>query len=49
MIVVDSNIITARNLTSVLTSKAEQVEQKDAVWIAPVLWRYEFHILNRDA
>jgi len=42
MIVVDSNIITARNLTSVLTSKAEQVEQKDPVWIVPVLWRYEF-------
>jgi predicted nucleic acid-binding protein len=42
MIVVDSNIITARNLTSVLTSKAEQVEKKDPVWIVPVLWRYEF-------
>lgn len=42
MIVVDSNIIAARNLTSALTSKAEQVEQKDAVWIVPVLWRYEF-------
>ncbi len=42
MIVVDSNIITARNLSSVLTSKAEQVEQKDSVWIVPILWRYEF-------
>jgi predicted nucleic acid-binding protein len=42
MIVVDSNIITARNLTSVLSSKAEQVEQKDPGWIVPVLWRYEF-------
>ena len=42
MIVVDSNIIAARNLTSVLSSKAEQVEQKDPVWIVPVLWRYEF-------
>ena len=42
MIVVDSNIITARNLTSVRTSKAEQVEKKDPVWIVPVLWRYEF-------
>ena len=42
MIVVDSNIITARNLTSVLSSKAAQVEQKDPVWIVPVLWRYEF-------
>jgi predicted nucleic acid-binding protein len=42
MIVVDSNIVTARNLTSSLTSKAEQVEEKDPVWIVPVLWRYEF-------
>jgi predicted nucleic acid-binding protein len=42
MIVVDSNIIAARNLTSALTPKAEQVEQKDPVWIVPVLWRYEF-------
>ncbi|MBS3906045.1 MAG: type II toxin-antitoxin system VapC family toxin [Syntrophaceae bacterium] len=42
MIVVDSNIVTARNLTSSLTSKAEQVEKKDPVWIVPVLWRYEF-------
>ena len=42
MIVVDSNIVTARNLTSSLTSKAEQVEHKDPVWIVPVLWRYEF-------
>ncbi len=42
MIVVDSNIITARSLTSSLTSKAKQVEEKDPVWIVPVLWRYEF-------
>jgi predicted nucleic acid-binding protein len=42
MIVVDSNIVTARNLTSSLTSEAKQVEEKDPVWIVPVLWRYEF-------
>ena len=42
MIVVDSNIIAARNLTSALTPQAEQVEQKDPVWIVPFLWRYEF-------
>jgi len=42
MIVVDSNIVAARNLTSSLTSKAERVEEKDPVWIVPVLWRYEF-------
>jgi predicted nucleic acid-binding protein len=42
MIVVDSNIIAARNLTSALTSKAERLERKDPVWIVPALWRYEF-------
>ena len=42
MIVVDSNIIAARNLTSVLSAKAEEVEQKDPAWIVPILWRYEF-------
>ena len=42
MIVVDSNIVAARNLSSSLTSKAKQVEEKDPVWIVPVLWRYEF-------
>lgn len=42
MIVVDSNIIAARNLTSTLTAKAEQIEEKDPVWIVPFLWRYEF-------
>lgn len=42
MIVVDSNVITARSLTSSLTSKAKQVEEKDPVWIVPLLWRYEF-------
>jgi len=42
MIVVDSNIVAARTLTSSLTSEAKQVEEKDPVWIVPVLWRYEF-------
>jgi len=42
MIVVDSNIIAARNLTSSLTSEAKRVEEKDPVWIVPVLWRHEF-------
>ena len=42
MIVVDSNIIAARNLTSSLTSEAKQVEEKDPIWVMPVLWRYEF-------
>ncbi len=42
MIVVDSNIVAARNLTSSLTSQANDLEEKDPVWIVPVLWRYEF-------
>jgi predicted nucleic acid-binding protein len=42
MIVVDSNIIAARSLTTVFTSKSEQIEQKDPIWVVPVLWRYEF-------
>ena len=42
MIVVDSNIIAARNLTSSLSSDATRVEEKDPIWIVPVLWRYEF-------
>ena len=42
MIVVDSNIIAARNLTSSLSSEATRVEEKDPIWIVPVLWRYEF-------
>ena len=42
MIVVDSNVLAARNLTSTQTSVAEQMEQIDPVWIVPPLWRYEF-------
>jgi predicted nucleic acid-binding protein len=42
MIVVDSNIIAVRSLTSSLSSAAKRVEEKDPVWIVPVLWRYEF-------
>jgi hypothetical protein len=38
MIVVDSNIITARIVTSSLTSKAPELEERDPVWIVPVLW-----------
>ena len=42
MIVVDTNVLAARNLTTGLTSLAECVEERDAVWIVPPLWRYEF-------
>jgi predicted nucleic acid-binding protein len=49
MIVVDSNIVTARTLTSSLTAEAKQVEEKDPVWIVPVLWRYEFQNILASA
>jgi predicted nucleic acid-binding protein len=49
MIVVDSNIIAARNLTTVLTSQAKEVEHKDSVWIVPYLWRYEFQNILASA
>ena len=42
MIVVDSNVLAARNLTCVPTRLAEQVERRDPLWIVPPLWRYEF-------
>ena len=42
MIVVDSNVLAARNLTSTHTPLAEQVELLDRLWIVPPLWRYEF-------
>ena len=42
MIVVDSNVLAARNLTGVPTRLAEQVEERDPLWIVPPLWRYEF-------
>ncbi len=49
MIVVDSNIVAVRNLTTSLTSKAEQVEEKDPIWVVPVLWRYEFQNILASA
>ena len=42
MIVVDSNVVAARNLAAIATRLAEQVEQRDPLWIVPRLWRYEF-------
>jgi predicted nucleic acid-binding protein len=42
MIVVDSNVLAARNLTGPQTLLAGQVEKCDPVWIVPPLWRYEF-------
>ena len=42
MIVVDSNVLAARNLAGVPTRLAEQVEDRDPLWIVPPLWRYEF-------
>lgn len=42
MIVVDSNVLAARNLTGTATCLSRAVEIQDPVWIAPPLWRYEF-------
>ena len=42
MIVVDTNVLAARNLTGVQTRLAEQVEKLDPLWLAPPLWRCEF-------
>lgn len=42
MIVVDSNILAARNLTGMRTPLAERMERMDGRWIVPPLWRYEF-------
>ena len=42
MIVVDSNVIAHRHLSSGQTTLAERVERKDSLWIMPRLWRYEF-------
>ena len=50
MIVVDSNVLAARNLTGAQTALAERVELKDPLWIMPPLWRYEFqNILAKGA
>lgn len=42
MIVVDSNVLAARNLAGPASRLAEAVERLDPVWIVPPLWRYEF-------
>ncbi len=42
MIVVDTNIISYFYLNSESSFLAEQVFQKDSVWVVPVLWRSEF-------
>lgn len=42
MIVVDSNVLAARNMEHNKSSLAEQVERIDPIWIVPPLWRYEF-------
>ena len=42
MIVVDSNVLAARNLTGAQTPLAERVESIDRLWVVPSLWRFEF-------
>ena len=42
MIVVDTNVLAARNMEHEKSTLAEQVDLCDPVWIVPRLWRYEF-------
>ncbi len=42
MIVVDTNMISYFYLNSEFSLLAEQVFQKDSVWVVPELWRSEF-------
>lgn len=42
MIVVDSNVLAAWSLTGPDAPSAQQLEQRDPVWISPSLWRFEF-------
>lgn len=42
MIVVDTNVLAARNMEHEKSSFAAQVERCDPVWVVPPLWRYEF-------
>lgn len=42
MIVVDTNVLAARVLSSKFSKVAEKLEQAEPVWVVPILWRYEF-------
>jgi predicted nucleic acid-binding protein len=42
VIVVDSNVVVARNLEHEGSALAREVERRDPGWIVPPLWRYEF-------
>lgn len=49
MIVVDTNVLAARNMLHEKSALAEEVNRHDSVWIAPQLWRYEFqNILSKN-
>jgi predicted nucleic acid-binding protein len=42
VIVVDSNVVAARNMEHEMSSLAARVERLDPIWVVPPLWRYEF-------
>ena len=42
MIVVDANVIAYRFIVGEKTGLACQVQEKDADWVVPALWRHEF-------
>ena len=42
MIVVDTNIISYFYLNSEYSALAEQIFQRDPIWVAPLLWKSEF-------
>lgn len=47
MLVVDTNVIAYLYLPTKYTLQAEQLRQRDAKWVAPLLWRSEMRSVLR--